>query len=200
MGIAPLSTVEFFCQSPEERRLMESRIHDVLASMPSVFMPRRRNLQEVVAEKPADSEKSGAKLYASLLSVDVGSCYGHLSVLPKNLRSPEDDDFDLSKQLCQQLLKAGLCSSVMLNRGCESKSMFGKRFEPAIIGAPDFAKLAVLKRFGYLEVSLLPDVVGVLNAAAAHEKYCENKWNELVTECRADSRFVPVLTPAGVKA
>lgn len=182
---------------------MEKDARTFLSTMPNVAVPLPQRVQDCMAslldENPLglDQEEPVAKLQGLFLAVDANSCYGSLSFFDMSMGKPTGEHWALTEQLCASLLEGGLCSSVMLRQGCESKGFFGKRLSPAIIASPDFAKLTALKWFDLLDTSKLSAMVDTLELSAAYERYCENKWQSLVAECKADPRFVPVIARAG---
>ncbi len=174
---------------------MEAEMRSFLTTVPSVFASGPDFLRRLIdgSRPPESEEESCARLRASFLSVRGDSCYGNLHIYSLDMVSATREDCELTDQLCGELMKRGLCSSILLRRGCERKGFFGTRFSSAIVASPDFAKLAVLKRLELLDVSRLGIVVETLVPSAKHERYCENKWQALLAECKADPRFVPVI-------
>jgi hypothetical protein len=176
---------------------MEREMGDFLRTVPSVFTPDPKFFEKLVEGAPPDSVDPAAKLRTGPLKVGEDSCYGRLSIHCMNMANPSQEDWDLSEKLGVELIDKGLCHSLVLRQGCESRGFFGKRTSPAIIASPDFAKLTVLKWFDQLDVSGLPAVVEKLDSKVARERYCENTWKALMVECKADPRFAPALAKAG---
>lgn len=199
MGIAPLAIAELFCCSPQRRREMEVKLSEHLAQVPHAALPPpdAEFLAAVMIEgklpDPVWVEAASRRLQAQFLTTREDSCYSHLSVFSRSKAAPTEEDWGLAEKLGVELIDKGLCHSVFLRQGCESKGFFGKRVSSAIIASPDFAKLAALKWFDQLDASGLPAVADKLDSKAAHARYCENAWKALMVECKADPRFASVL-------
>lgn len=163
-----------------------------LTTLSTVYAQAPNNLQRLVEGNPHEPTRAEPNmLRISPLLVGADSCCGEIYVFPMNMVNAPDKEWELAEQLCADLLTRRLCSSVILSRGCKRTGLFGQRFAPAVVAPPDFAKLAVLKHFGLLNVSALGQVAKVLESSAKPEKYCEEMWAGLADECKVDPRFAP---------
>jgi hypothetical protein len=190
MGIVPPVIVDLFCRSPEHRREMELVIWDALASIGGVYMPEPSYLDKLMIEGDASVLDSAVgKLSAQFLMVRDDSCYGQLDITGECLTRTTNEEWLVLNQICDQLLQRSLSISILLQRGCERKGMFGKVISPAIMASPDFARLAILRTLGRLDLSKLSFVVPELDMAAKHETYCLETWRSIADSCEKDSRF-----------
>lgn len=202
MGISPLANAELFCRSSEQRCEMQEELSRYLEQTSTVALPppQAELLAMHAGERepaPAWLDNAASKLQAQFLTVGEHSCYGKLSISSPNVTKPTGEDWELSEKVGLALIEKRLCHSVVLKQGCESKGFFGKSLSPALVASPDFAKLAILQWFNLLDRSGLPQIVDKLDSAAAHQRYCESKWQGLLAECKSDPRFAPVLAKSG---
>lgn len=191
MGIAPLAIVQLFCSSPERRLKREAELREFLLGFEEISLSSGSLLDGLTIEVPTEKERVPS-IYADFLKVESDSNYGDISLFPISMVSAREQDIDFVESFTERLLYMRLCDTVVLLRGCMKKRLWS-RWVPAIVASPDFARLAVLKRLDKINLAGLPNVVGLLDAAARHERYCEDSWKRLQLDCSSDSRYAEVL-------